>query len=151
MGYVYKWVNNLNKKWYIGSHDGSNLDYTASGILINHAFNKYGIKNFTKYIIHEGEDYRLVEELSLQSQDAANDPMSYNLKNAAIGGKTSATWDKDNPPNIKDISARNKKVADNRWKNNSPKEWECEYCGTKGRLKTNYDRWHGSECKQLNK
>ena len=86
-GFVYKWVNNLNGKWYIGSHKGSVDDgYTASGNAINSAFDKYGIENFTRYIIYEGDDYRLVEELSLESHDAANDPMSYNLKNKAIGG-----------------------------------------------------------------
>ncbi len=85
-GFVYKWTNNINGKWYIGSHKGIPCDgYTAGGKLIKQAFKKYGMDNFTRYIIHEGDDYRLVEELSLISHDAANDPTSYNLKNDSIG------------------------------------------------------------------
>ena len=94
MGYVYKWVNNLNGKWYIGSHNGADPCYKASGIAIRRAFDKYGFDNFTRYIIHEGDDYRLVEELALISHDAENCIDSYNMKNAAIGGKTTGSFKK---------------------------------------------------------
>ena len=85
MGFVYKWVNNLNGKWYIGSHCGKDKNYNASGVAINRAFDKYGIENFTKYVIYEGDDYRLIEELSLQSHNAAKNNQSYNMKNNAVG------------------------------------------------------------------
>lgn len=87
MGYVYEWINKLNGKWYIGSHDGTNPNYTAGGIAINKAFEKYGIDNFLcrKF---KCNDYRKQEDDALKRRDAFNDPMSYNMKNSAIGGDT---------------------------------------------------------------
>ena len=87
MGFVYEWINMINGKWYIGSHCGNNKNYTTSGIAINRAIKKYGIDNF---ICHKFycDDYREQEELALIRKDARNNPMSYNLKNAAIGGDT---------------------------------------------------------------
>ena len=84
-GYVYEWINTLNGKWYIGSHDGSNPNYTASGILINRAFDKYGMDAFVCHKFY-CDNFREEEEKALQRRGAASDPMSYNLKDMAIGG-----------------------------------------------------------------
>ena len=85
-GFVYQWINKSNGKWYIGSHKGTPDDgYTAGGININRAFKKYGIENFKRNILW-CEDYRGMEDYYLKKLDAANDPMSYNIKNDAIGG-----------------------------------------------------------------
>ena len=91
-GYVYVWINTINEKWYIGSHNGSNPNYKASGEAINAAFEKYGIQNFIcrKFYC---ENYREVEDRILKKLDAANDRMSYNLKNSAVGGDTSKNID----------------------------------------------------------
>lgn len=87
IGIVYKWINLINNKYYIGSHCGSENDgYLASGKIINKAFKRYGIENFKRIIIYTGPDYREIEELCLITLDCANDCSSYNLKNAAIGG-----------------------------------------------------------------
>lgn len=87
IGFVYKWVNTKNNKWYIGSHFGSLEDgYTASGVAINKAFKKYGIDSFVRDVIYTGDDYKEKEESFLIELDAANDPLSYNLKNTSIGG-----------------------------------------------------------------
>ena len=97
-GYVYKWVNNLNGKWYSGSHKGATDDgYTGSGICFKRAVNKYGIENFTRHVLYEGGDYRLVEQLHLESHKAKEDKNSYNLKNEAIGGKTGGEIKSDDP------------------------------------------------------
>lgn len=85
MGYVYKYVNKINGKWYIGSHNGNDKYYRTGGKAMKLAIKKYGHDNFDRYIIYRGDDYTLVEELSLKSHDAANDPMSYNLSNLAKG------------------------------------------------------------------
>ena len=51
-GFVYKWTNKVNRKWYIGSHKGYPEDkYTAGGKLIKEAFKKYGIENFEREIL----------------------------------------------------------------------------------------------------
>ena len=88
-GYVYKIVNRINGKWYIGSHDGSNKNYMGSGIALRAAIEKHGIENFEKSILYEENNIDLIresEELILNMLDAASDPMSYNLKNEACGG-----------------------------------------------------------------
>jgi hypothetical protein len=58
----------------------------GSGIVLNKAYEKHGIENFTKEILYEGEFYREEEELLLKTYDAANDSKSYNLKNESMGG-----------------------------------------------------------------
>lgn len=91
-GYVYEYINKENGKWYIGSHDGSRKNYTASGIAINKAFEKYGMDKFIRHIFY-CDDFRKEEETCLQLRDAMNDPMSYNLKNNAIGWTGTHTED----------------------------------------------------------
>lgn len=87
LGFVYKWTNNVNGKWYIGSHQGNPLDgYTASGKIIREAFKKYGIDNFTREILYTGDNFRSEEEKFLNYHNAASCNLSYNLKNSASGG-----------------------------------------------------------------
>jgi group I intron endonuclease len=89
IGFVYKWTNIKNNKWYIGSHCGCISDgYTASGMAIKKAFKKYGMSFFVREIIYIGENYKEKEEEILSILDAAKDPMSYNLKNTSVGGDT---------------------------------------------------------------
>jgi group I intron endonuclease len=48
---IYKTVNNINNKFYIGKQANSRIDYYGSGILLNKALKKYGKHNFTKHIL----------------------------------------------------------------------------------------------------
>lgn len=85
-GFVYKWIDSSNDMYYIGSHKGSpSDDYVGSGIHFSRAYSKRP-KAFSREIIYNGVDYRELEEFILQEMDAANDSMSYNLKNSAMGG-----------------------------------------------------------------
>lgn len=86
MGYVYKITHKESEKWYIGSHDGHDPNYFGSGLLLKKAVVKYGHEAFTKEILYEGPDFRMEEERILKLLNAANDNMSYNLKNEALGG-----------------------------------------------------------------
>lgn len=85
VGYVYRWVNLVNGKMYIGSHDGSRKNYKASGIAIKNAFEKHGIENFTREILYVGPDFREKEQEFLEKVSAASNKLYYNLKNTAIG------------------------------------------------------------------
>lgn len=88
-GFVYKWTNATNGKWYYGSHKGSvNDGYIGSGKVFLKAYNK-SKEHFSREIVYVGDDYREIEELILETLDAANDRQSYNMKNSAIGGDTS--------------------------------------------------------------
>lgn len=92
IGFVYKWVNLINGKWYLGSHNGSyGKDYKGSGVLFIRAFRKYGEGSFKRFILYEGSKFREVEDRLLKLYDAANDPLSYNLRNDAVGNLEGGT------------------------------------------------------------
>lgn len=81
-GFVYKWINNTNGKWYIGGHKGTTDDgYVASGIVIKEAIKKYGIDNFTREILYVGDDYNAEEAKLLEALQAKDNVLSYNLTN----------------------------------------------------------------------
>lgn len=85
-GFVYKWTNLVNNKWYIGSHGGSPDDnYVGSGTAFNKSVEKYGIESFHREIVYEGSDYIWTEDFYLKLLNVKDDRTSYNLKNAAIG------------------------------------------------------------------
>lgn len=86
MGHVYKYTHKITKKWYIGSHNGLKKNYSGSGLLWQRAKRKYGINAFDKEILYEGLNFREEEKRILTEHDAANNPMSYNMKNEALGG-----------------------------------------------------------------
>lgn len=83
---VYKTVNLVNGKYYIGVHktDNPNDDYLGSGKLIKKAIEKYGVESFSKEILEIFEDkddaYKLEAELVIIGE------MSYNLKEGGEGG-----------------------------------------------------------------
>ena len=91
-GYVYMITNDINGKYYIGSHKGHRKSYMGSGVALNRAYNKYGKDNFTKHILHYCDDFQEAEERLLLALDAANDPEMYNMKNAGIGGMVGYTY-----------------------------------------------------------
>lgn len=86
-GFVYRWTNNVNSKWYIGSHSGATDDgYIGNGVLFKKAINKYGIESFTRTLLYQGTDFRAKEAEYLVENDAADNQKSYNLKNTSEGG-----------------------------------------------------------------
>lgn len=48
---VYKTTNVINRKFYVGVHNGKNDDYLGSGKLIKSAIEKYGRENFIRETI----------------------------------------------------------------------------------------------------
>ena len=74
--------------FYIGSHKGNTSDgYIGEGVYFKRAY----LKNrnlFIRDILYIGPEFREMEDFILKSIDAENNEMMYNLKNAAIGGRT---------------------------------------------------------------
>lgn len=90
--YVYKIINKLNGRWYIGKHNGSNPVYMGSGKLLKQAYKKYGLENFEKIILENcsTEDELNIKEIEwINSTNALNDPQSYNLVEGGTGGNRS--------------------------------------------------------------
>ena len=103
-GYWYEWTNITNKKWYVGSTNGKNDGYVASGSELladmppeNKRILKLGEWDDTNIRIDSLEDlngnvlfvrechgvmfYRKAERDVLQERNAAADKMSYNQQN----------------------------------------------------------------------
>lgn len=93
---IYKIINKINNKWYIGKHNGKNPNYMGSGKLLKRAISKYGVENFEKVILEECLTIRQLNEREkhwIDITNATTDPMSYNLADGGAGGDLSAFMD----------------------------------------------------------
>ena len=86
---VYRTINDLTGRYYIGVHktDNPNDDYLGSGLLIKRAVKKYGVKHFTKEIMFCYDN--LTEALDKESELVSahqGDPLCYNLHEGGFGG-----------------------------------------------------------------
>jgi len=82
---VYKYTHKRTGKYYIGSTTGDRKNYHGGGVIWNRALKKHGLDSFQYEVIYEGSDARAMEEKILTELNAADDPMSYNMKNVAFG------------------------------------------------------------------
>lgn len=86
---IYKIINLINNKIYVGKDKFDNPNYYGSGKIIKRAIKKYGIENFKKEILednisnynllNEREKYWILEMNSLQ-------PKGYNINTGGAGG-----------------------------------------------------------------
>lgn len=95
--YVYKIVNEVNGKEYIGFHSTNDLDdgYMGSGKLIKAAIEKYGIDKFRKEIIQMFDNREDAEQLEreLVNEDYVNRDDTYNI---SLGGNVCILFGEDN-------------------------------------------------------
>jgi hypothetical protein len=90
--YIYKIINKINGRWYIGKHNGSDPKYMGSGKLLKQAYKKYGQENFEKVILetcHTEEELNLKEIEWINNTNALTDPKCYNLVDGGTGGDRS--------------------------------------------------------------
>lgn len=84
---IYKIINQINGKFYIGKHQTYNLDdgYMGSGKLIKYAIEKYGIENFTKEYLGV-YDSQIKMDLAEKIYVILDEEVSYNLCRGGEGG-----------------------------------------------------------------
>ena len=100
MWYLYKTINRVNNKFYIGVHHSNDIEndkYLGSGPLIQNAIKKYGRQNFIREILGEFDDRdeAFSAERTAVSTEVINDRQSYNLKLGGAGGWVSDMWLKE--------------------------------------------------------
>lgn len=87
---IYKIVNTINDKYYIGKHKTQDLhdDYLGSGKLIRSAINKYGRDKFTKTILElcNSEEHMNERERAILTLEHVNNPNCYNCRVGGEGG-----------------------------------------------------------------
>lgn len=120
---IYKTINLVNGKIYIGKNKNCDGDYLGSGVLIRRAIKKYGKENFKKEII---DTATTVEELNekeifwIDKLNSKDKTIGYNLADGGDGG---------------DLIS-----------NSSKKEHFLEYCrNRKGEKNGMYGRKHSPE------
>lgn len=157
---VYKIINQINGKCYIGKHETFNINdsYFGSGKILKLAIKKYGRDNFIKEIIEYcNSSIELCEkEIFLIKENNSLYPNGYNINNGGKGGDNFT-----NNPNrdlilqkiknrpirlhtIEEKEDRRKRMTGTKLKPH--KKINCEYC-TKEISQANYNRWHGDNCK----
>ena len=86
---IYKTINKLDGKFYVGQDSNNNPNYYGSGIRIKRAIKLHGKENFKKEIICECSSFEELDEKEIywiKKLDALNPQIGYNI---AIGGNSS--------------------------------------------------------------
>lgn len=137
---VYKTINIINHKYYIGFHtlESINDTYLGSGKLLKQAIEKYGKENFTREILHvfENKEEALLKEFELVNELVINDKLSYNLKIGGEGG-----WDYINDI-LKSDPVYRKKIYKNISKTLRSKHKSGELIGWKFNKDEDYSPWN---------
>jgi hypothetical protein len=92
---VYKTTNQINGKFYIGTHKTIDLNdaYMGSGTLLKRAIQKHGLENFKKEVLYlfDNPDEMFAKEAEIVTEDFLSEENTYNLKIGGFGG-----WDFNN-------------------------------------------------------
>jgi group I intron endonuclease len=158
---VYKIINLINNKIYIGKDKYCDPSYMGSGKILKLAYKKYGIKNFRKEIICycENEDEYNERESFFISEYNSFSPNGYNINPGGKGGDNFKHHpDQEKIKNIflnlkesnigrkaSDETKDKMSVARTGKKIKSCEKIKCEYC-EKEIDKRNYKKWHGEHC-----
>jgi len=86
---VYKTINLINNKFYIGIHGTNDINdtYLGSGFALKKALKKYGCKNFKKEILYifDNKKDMILKEIEIIDDELINNPNSYNINRGGFG------------------------------------------------------------------
>lgn len=86
---IYKTINLINNKFYIGKDSRNNPDYLGSGLLLQNAINKYGKENFKKEILQCCNTLKELADAEIywiNKLNALNKNIAYNIAEGGSGG-----------------------------------------------------------------
>lgn len=87
---VYKVTNDINGKFYIGTHKTNNINdgYMGSGKYLKYSQNKHGIENFTKEIlfVYDNPSEMFAKEAEIVDDEFIAEQNTYNIKRGGSGG-----------------------------------------------------------------
>ena len=93
--FIYKTINIINNKIYIGKYQGTKKNYLGSGIVLKKAIKKYGRDNFIREVveddINDGEFLKEREKFWIDFYDARNPEIGYNLTGGGDGNDSPRT------------------------------------------------------------
>ena len=114
---VYKVINNINGKYYLGVHKGSDDKYLGSGRAIKQAVKKYGRVNFTRQTIASFDSkIEAFEFERVLVEKHLRDPMCYNMMSGGLGGfeHINSNPNRINPMHVEEYRLRNKENSKKR-------------------------------------
>lgn len=133
---VYKTINLINKKIYIGVHSTENLNdgYLGSGTALKNAIKKYGKENFERHIIakFDNPEDMFALERKLVDSDFVSNKETYNLiKGGVVHSKYKSSYfgSEEHIRNAIEVLAKNSEKANEKrnWLFENNETWSKKY------------------------
>ena len=125
---IYKTINLINNKIYIGQDSKNNPNYYGGGLKIKHAIKKYGKQNFQKIILERCDSYDLLndrEKYWILKYNTTDPSIGYNIDIGGNGAIDRNRWLENKKFNHKGGMRKGYK-----WKSESPLKGKKRENGT---------------------
>jgi len=122
---IYKTVNVLNGKFYVGKDERNKPDYYGSGINLNRAIKKYGKENFIKEVLEYcSTKEELIEKEKYWIKETKAQELGYNIADGGWGGNT---YDEETRQRISKQFRGRKVKPEIRDKIKKTRDWLCNH------------------------